>query len=290
MERIRLIATDMDGTLLGHALDGIPEENVAALREASARGVTLALATGRLPDDAGFFALDAGLPAHVLALNGCAVQEEPLGEVTDAAFLPPEAARRVRALIEAAGLNYCLFSLHDAALNRPPEDLAGARSMVGTFLDREGGRTRFWPGNAALEPLLDRTSKFVVPGEAHPERLPGLIRRVEAEVSGVEVTSSWADTLEIIPAGRNKGVALRVLAGRLGIPMTQVMAVGDNDNDVSMLAAAGCAVAVANATPAAKAAAHWIAPSNMDGGVAAAVRALALGDEAARKALKPGGR
>ena len=290
MESIRLIATDMDGTLLGSLPDRIPPANVEALREADRKGMTLALATGRLPDDAGFFALDAGLPMRVLALNGCAALEEPLGEVKGARFLPPRATRRIRALLEEADLPYNLFGLHEVALDRPPEDLPAAMMIVGTFLAREGGRTRFWPDGQHVDGMMNEASKFVVVSDDHPERLLWLKARVEAEAPEAEVTSSWVHTLEIIPAGVNKGAALSALARQLGIPMAQVMAIGDNDNDVSMLAAAGCAVAVANATEAAKRAAHWIAPSNLEDGAAVAIRALALGDEAAMSGLMPGGR
>ncbi|MCH5286438.1 MAG: HAD family phosphatase [Christensenellaceae bacterium] len=290
MSGIRLIAMDMDGTLLGAELDRIPPRNVEALRGANEKGITLAQATGRLPDDAGFFALDAGLPMHVLSLNGCVWQREPLGEVLDARLMQPDAARKARGLMEELDMAYSLFGMHEAALDRPPEDVRGAMLVLGTFLDRPGGRTRFWPDGRHIEPLLERTSKFVVVGDAYPDRLNLLKARLIAEVPEVEVTSSWADTLEIIPAGVNKGAALTALARRLDIPMSEVMAIGDNDNDVSMLEAAGCAVAMANATPAAKEAAHWIAPSNLEDGVAAAVRALALDDAACRGLLRPGQR
>lgn len=287
---IRLIATDMDGTLLGQEHDRIPPENVRALKEAADRGMTLALATGRLPDDAGFFALDAGLPTHILALNGNAWLSEPMGEVRDTRLLEPEDARRVRRMIEELSLEYSLFGVQEAAFGQRPEDLPGAMLVLGTFLERRGGRTRIWVDGDHIEPLLDRASKFVVVGVGQAERLTRLRERVVAEVPGVEVTSSWADTLEIIPRGANKGVALTALARRLGIPMAEVMALGDNDNDVSMLEAAGCAVAMANATPAAKRAAHWIAPDHRACGVAAAVRALALEDTAFRAVMQPGGR
>lgn len=290
MRRIRLIATDMDGTLLGAAFDKIPPVNARALREASERGITLVLASGRLPDDAGFFAVDAGLPAWVLSLNGCVAQSAALGEVTDARFMSERAARRVRQQMEAMGLPFALFSVHECALSEPPSDLAGAELAVGTFLNRSGGRTRFWPGGGHVEPLMSRVSKFLVVSDGCPEKLPRLRSRIEAATDEVEITSSWVNTLEIIPRGVNKGTALTALAGRLGIPLDEVMAIGDNDNDAAMLAAVGCAVAVANATPAARQAAHWIAPSNGEHGVAAAIRALALGEASFMDSLGPGGR
>ena len=278
MTQIRLIATDMDGTLLGGEPDRIPPENARALREAADAGIALALVTGRMPDDAGFFALDAGLPMHVLGLNGCTTQHEPLGWIMRNRFMDRQAARKARDVMEAHGLPFALFSMHELALSEPPVDARGALLSYGTFFHRQGGRTRFCADAQSINRLMVRVSKFVVDGRANAEELQALKRHLEAEAPEVEVTSSWSGFLEIMPRGVNKGGALAELAGELGIPMAQVMALGDNDNDVPMLEIAGCAVAMGNATPAARQAAHWVAPSHLENGLAAAVRALALED------------
>ena len=288
MERIRLIAMDMDGTLLSRAPEGIPPTNAEALRTAAEQGIHLAIASGRLPDDAGFFALDAGVPMHVLALNGGVTLMEPQGEALDTRFMEEKAARRTRQMIEEAGLAYSLFSVHDLALSEPMKNPRREMIWYGTHLDRPGSRTQLWQEPERIEPLMERVSKYVVISEERPEALAKLKARLDAEVPEVEVTSSWGNNIEIMPAGMNKGVALTALAGRLGISMEQVMAIGDHDNDVSMLDAAGCAVAMANGSPAAKAAAHWIAPTNTQCGVAAAIRGLALGDGEAMLQLREG--
>jgi hydroxymethylpyrimidine pyrophosphatase-like HAD family hydrolase len=72
-------------------------------------------------------------------------------------------------------------------------------------------------------------------------------------------------------AGASKGAALRLVAEHYGVPMQQVMAIGDALNDVPMLQVAGVAVAMDNAHPDVKSVADWIAPSNNDHGVHAAV-------------------
>ena len=66
---IRLIATDMDGTLLVHGVTGIPDENLRAMKQAVARGIHVALCSGRMQEDMSFFASDAGLNVHILALR-----------------------------------------------------------------------------------------------------------------------------------------------------------------------------------------------------------------------------
>ena len=99
-----------------------------------------------------------------------------------------------------------------------------------------------------------------------------------SETAGADVTSSWYDNLEIIPGGVNKGSAVAELAASLGIPMDAVMAIGDQDNDIPMIAGAGIGVAVGNASPAVRAAADRVVGTNDRGGVAQAIEALALSD------------
>ena len=262
MPDIRLIAMDMDGTLLGRERGVIPPVNLQALQAAQARGIRLCLASGRAPDDAGFHAVDAGLSMHIIALNGGVMLMEPLGPVISSRHIPADAAHRVYRLIQQARLPFALFSDHDVALSRPSDYTGLMKDVWGTFMDREGG--------------LSRVSKFVVTSLSDPALLPPLRAQIEALCPEVEVTSSWIDNIEINPRGVNKGAALAALAERLGIPMAQVMAIGDNDNDVSMLQAAGVGVAMGNATPAALAAADYVTLPCLEDGVAAAIRVLAL--------------
>ncbi|MGN0778071.1 MAG: Cof-type HAD-IIB family hydrolase, partial [Aristaeellaceae bacterium] len=269
----------MDGTLLGKERGVIPPVNLAALQAAQRCGIHLCLASGRAPDDAGFHALDAGLPMHIIALNGGVLLDEPLGPVVSSRYLPEDAARRVYGLIQQAQLPCAVFSDHDVVLSRPDTYTGKWKEVWGTFMDREGGRTRVIQDASAVAARLARVSKFVVTSISEPVLLVPLREQLTALCPEVEVTSSWVDNIEINPCGVNKGAALTALAARLGIPMAQVMAIGDNDNDVSMLEAAGFGVAMGNATPAALAAAGYVTLPCLENGVAAAIRALALGED-----------
>ena len=77
---IRLIAMDMDGTLLIHPSEGIAARNAETLRQAVARGVKLAICSGRTTEDASYFALDAGLDMAIMGLNGAYCLDRPLGQ------------------------------------------------------------------------------------------------------------------------------------------------------------------------------------------------------------------
>jgi Cof subfamily protein (haloacid dehalogenase superfamily) len=87
----------------------------------------------------------------------------------------------------------------------------------------------------------------------------------------VDFTSSDHSNIEIMPRGANKAEALRFMADRMGIPMEQVMAIGDNYNDIEMIKAAGRRVAMANAVDKLKEAAGEVTLSNDEDGVALAI-------------------
>ena len=84
------------------------------------------------------------------------------------------------------------------------------------------------------------------------------------------------DLIQIMHPDASKAAALRTVAAHYGVPMEQVMAIGDAANDIPMLQAAGVAVAMDNASDFVKAAADWIAPSNEDHGVHAALERYGL--------------
>ena len=151
--------------------------------------------------------------------------------------------------------------------------------IFGKNILREGTRTVVHSNGEQAEKLLARgVNKYMIFSIDDPVPLQALRARMEKELPRVEVSTSWVNNLEVNPKDANKAVALTALADSLNIPMSQVMAIGDNDNDIPMLRVAGVAVAMGNATANAKAAAHYETLPNSDGGVAAAIRALALGE------------
>ena len=105
------------------------------------------------------------------------------------------------------------------------------------------------------------------------------IRKGLEDIPGIELTRSGPRNVEINPIGVNKARGIEELAGHFGISLSQVMTLGDEENDIPMLKAAGYGVAMKNGSEDAKAAARFITDSNNDGGWAKAVRKYALGEE-----------
>ena len=279
METIKLIAMDMDGTLLLDGGKGIPQENIAALHEAHQAGIHLALCSGRVPDDMGFYALDAGVPMHILALNGTCMLDAPLGTIIRSDCIADGAARMIVDLIQQHHVHYGVFSGHDLLISTPMTE-SMLNLIFGDNILRQGARTRVGYDLSCVEAILAKgVNKFMIFSESDPQALMDIRAQIEARLPQVEVSSSWHNNLEVNPVGANKGVALRALSETLGIPISQVMAIGDNDNDLPMLEAAGVSVAMGNASPAVKACAGYHTLPNHECGVAAAIRAIALGRE-----------
>lgn len=274
---IRLIAMDMDGTLLIHPSEGIAARNAEALRQAAARGVKLAICSGRTTEDASYFALDAGLDMAIMGLNGAYCLDCPLGQCVANHTMPEQTAWELVAVLDQyPQMIYGVFSGEDIVLNfqRPDNEHLGID--WGTHLGRSG-RTFIRQRKEGLDQLIKRgVNKIVAVDQAMTGIRETVREKLNTSVSGMAISSSWINNLEIMPTGVDKGTAVAELAQRLGIPMGEVMTLGDNDNDIPMLACAGYGVAMANATPGALAAAKYRTTRFDEYGVAAAIETYVL--------------
>ena len=280
MQPIRLIAMDMDGTLLTRidpTTACIPPENARVLRRCVSDGIHLALSSGRMPDDAAFYASDAGLPMHVIGLNGGVITSGLGASPLQDEALPPDIARRVLHIMLERGVDVAVFGPWEVVCMQP-RPLSWARIVLGTWYGREGGRLVYRNAGEGVEPLLQHAGKIVALTDQDRDGLAAAKARVQAAFPDLSISSSWWNNFEVNPAGVDKGSALRRLAARLDIPMSQVMAIGDNDNDLPMLRTAGIGVAMGNAPEHVRAAADCITLPNAQHGVAAAIRSLVFGE------------
>jgi hypothetical protein len=265
---IRLIATDLDGTLLRPDGTVTPRAR-AALRAARARGLEIVPVTGRPPR--GVRRLDLGGCATLaICANGALLYDLAGDRLLDERPIPGAVVGRlVTDLRQAApgavfaaeaGLTFCREPVY--AANHPLDEREGVVEDALRFADRDVAK------------LLVR----------HPSMAQKLLLPLAQAVAGADavVTRSGLELLEISAAGVTKASALRRLCDDLGIGAAEVVALGDMVNDLPMLRWAGRAVAVANAHPDVLAAADEVIGGNADEGVAAYVERLLaqLGDMA----------
>ncbi|MDO4482964.1 MAG: Cof-type HAD-IIB family hydrolase [Clostridia bacterium] len=280
MTPIQLIAMDMDGTLLCGSPSRMPEENMAALHMAARAGIRLVLCSGRLPDDAALFAADAGLDMATLALNGACTMAHPLGDIIHESTMQAEDVLLLARMAHRYGAVCGIFSGNDLVTNEGDNPAMPPDIRWGTHLFRKEARCTYRKGLEGLDEIAHRgVNKMVILDETNAGNLPEMRREIARSVPGLEISSSWVGNLEINAGGCHKGTALAKYAASLGIPMEAVMAIGDNDNDVPMLQCAGYGVCMGNSTASALEAADYVTLRNDFGGVAAAIRRLALGQE-----------
>lgn len=274
---IKLIAMDMDGTLLDDDHATIPARNIAALRRAREWGIKLALASGRtwsILEDA---AEQLGGLDYAILANGAAIRDVESGEhIYENGFPNPQAKALIRALEgeEVVFEVYC----HGKNYIRPQdvdhlEDALLSPQFAKVYLQR-GVRLAEDLTEALEGRPMEKINLFYAPPEKR-ERLRELARAT----GPVEISQALERNMEFNYGGVSKGAALQALAERLGLAPEEVMAFGDAGNDLTMLQWAGWSFAMANAMEEARAAAKYQTASNHEAGVGQAVEKYILDQE-----------
>lgn len=273
MSKIKLIAMDMDGTLLDDQ-QRIPEENLTALKQAMTQGVHIAICSGRSASDVSYFASDAGLDqCAILALNGACCLNAPHQEPYSVSTVLAKTADRVTDILLKHGVTFACFQKNRVIVLQ--NDYQVQKLNWGTHVARDNVNAYAY-GVESLERFkAEGICKFVYIDEDCSPRIEQ-IRQELLPLKGLFVTSSWSNNLELMPQGVSKGVALRELAQQLGIAQAEVMAMGDYDNDLDMIEYAGFGVAMGNASERVKRAAKHITLTNEENGVAVAIRRFVL--------------
>jgi Cof subfamily protein (haloacid dehalogenase superfamily) len=263
---IRLIATDLDGTLL-RSDQTVSQRTRDAIASAQDAGLVIVIATARHPLTARAFAEQAGITGLAICTNGALIYDLGLREIVSETSLPEATAAKVIELlrVEIPGICFAILRAMDFACEPAYAALDGIK---------DHGRSPEEVVQAdALELLALPISKLIV---RHPEIGPAEIhRRLGAlGVNGCEYSISGAPFLDVVAAGVSKAAGLATICRDLGIPRDEVAAFGDAPNDLPMLRWAGRPVAVANAYPDVLAEIEDRTASNNDDGVAIAIERL----------------
>jgi Cof subfamily protein (haloacid dehalogenase superfamily) len=264
---IRLLALDLDGTLMDDDMVIRSSRVRWAIAAAQKRGVVVTLATGRMFDFVLPFAQDLGIAAPLICYQGGLIQSPGSSAPLYRASMEPALVREVLEWQTRRGWHFVLYADDDVFLDerRHPE----------TFYHDMLGERLVWVDDLFSVLEQHEPVKFIIFVEPHEaDHVEADLRRRFGD--RMELTRSHALIVEGNPLGVSKGDALRRLAAHLGVPQAQVMAVGDQDNDVSMIAWAGLGVAMGNGSPAIKAVADWIAPPLAEDGAAVAIERFIL--------------
>jgi HAD superfamily hydrolase (TIGR01484 family) len=265
MEGIRLVASDLDGTLL-RADETVSERTRRAVAAARDAGITVVLVSGRPPRSIGPLAERVGVGGVAICANGAVIWDLDRGTMVDSSPLAAEVATRlVHALRQAIpGARFAVEL--EGGFGREPGWSDGLQPVRPDALEAD-----------ALELITGPVTKLLV---RHPDLEFAEVAERARRAVGDDAVATWAGlrVVEISAAGVTKAFALERLCRRLGIDAAEVVAVGDMPNDLAMLAWAGTGVAVANATPEVLEAADEVTAANTDDGVALLLERILAAD------------
>jgi len=294
---VRLVAIDMDGTLLPNYEQSVSPRNGQALRAAQQAGITVAIATGRRMAYTVPLLEGLGLRADtpIITSNGAVIRTLD-GQLIDRCHLEARVARGLCGLLRPFGAVVFTF------------DNPGRAELVLEDLEQVHGRIAIWveTNRHAIEVCKPLENALKDGEDPIQGMVTGYVSRMKEAEQALKA-SQWAATcecvrteypgrdvsiLDLLPLGVSKGWALKDLAARLGVTRAETMAIGDNWNDVDMLEWAGQAVMMGNAARDLRTMAStrgWKqAPPNDEDGVAqvleVAVRKLVPGASSARSA------
>lgn len=240
---IKLIALDMDGTLLNDQHE-ISEANRQAIKEAQEKGIYVVLSTGRSLRKCEKHADSLALSSYLVTVNGSEIFDDKRGLV-ERNLVKSESIQWMVELTQKHKIRFWAISTNRNWFDEMPEDIHSEEWLKFGF-------------NIKDEPTRDKILK-------------------ELQARGeFELSNSTPTNIEVNPAGINKAKGLKLVCERLGIDMKNVMAVGDSLNDLAMIEEAGLGIAMGNAQEIVKLAAAWVTTSNNEDGVAVAIRKWVL--------------
>jgi Cof subfamily protein (haloacid dehalogenase superfamily) len=266
MSSIKLIATDLDGTLL-NSMGKISARNRDALRAAAAGGIHVIINTGRMFASSRCFARELELEMPVICYNGAMIRglrDEILSHIP----LDMDIARQLLTIFRERDIYVQSYIDDELLVKAQDEDEAIEYMRFYGVMGRPIGDEIYSPVTAPTKLLA------VTGGIEESHSLMSDLARIFG--SSLYVTSSNSDFVEMMNPKANKSNGLTHLARVMGIPMESVMALGDGENDIEMLRHAGLGIAMGNALEAIRCAARDTAPSNNDDGVAWAVEKYVL--------------
>ncbi len=237
---IKLIALDMDGTLLNNEHE-ISPENQAAIKKAKDQDIHVVISTGRSLSTCQEIIEPLGESAYLVTINGGEIYDQDFNLIERNLFDPKD----VRKLWDLTQKHQAFF---------------WSSTVQGRFNTEE-----------PFEKEVEDYGWIKYGFNFEDEELRETVLEELKVHNSFEVTNSSPLNLEINPAGINKATALRKVSKWLDLTMDNVMAIGDSLNDIAMIHEAGFGVAMGNAQDVVKDEANWVTGTNLEHGVAQAI-------------------
>ncbi|EPG0609662.1 sugar-phosphatase [Vibrio fluvialis] len=268
----KLIALDMDGTLLNSQKQISPRTKLA-IAEAREQGIKVVLASGRPIEGMSSKLEELNIQSkddYVLYYNGSMVANVGTGEIIYQQILDGRSAKMVARLANEMGVNTHAFSQIHGLITPKTSKYTEVEAQINGLSITEMDFEQLEDDHPIIKAMI----------VAEPELLTRTITTLPADLhQQYTIVQSAPFFLEFLNTQSNKGVGVKAIADHLNIPASQVICMGDAENDHHMLQYAGMGIAMANAMEETKRIADYITLSNDEDGVAAAIEKFALNKE-----------
>lgn len=276
---IKLIATDLDGTLLLPDHVTVSEENIAALRAASARGIKIVIASGRTHGVFSKGVAELDVVDYAIMSNGAAFMAYDHGRALDRSPVTEmsyDVWSKAYDIIAAAGAHPEVYAYGRSYMDESRRDGFTSPVIAPALVEELKSHAGFV--DDVKKELYGKSAEKICVLSVPQETRDQMMAQLRSD-QRIALVNSIPGNVEVNATGTGKGKALAMLCERLGITPDEVMALGDAENDLDMLRFAGCSVAMGNASHEVKAESRYVTDMSENHGVAKAIYKYALKSE-----------
>lgn len=277
VREIKLIAIDIDGTLLTPTHQITPRTK-AAVQAAQLKGIVVTLATARRYSTAGAIAAELGIELPLIVYDGALIASHPAAAILHSQTLALEVVQQAVEIFQRHSIqpviHPCDCAREEAWLGPVEYDHLELATYI-ALVEKEG-RARRLPYELLCTDLAEPLRVVAFSSEQAIRSMLPDIARLNCSWNSIARGSYDCAELTLMRPGCSKASGVAMLAAHYGIPLEQVMAIGDNTNDMAMLQSAGWGVAMGQAPEAVKETANAVTTTNLEDGVALAIERYAL--------------
>jgi len=273
----KLICIDMDGTLL-NSKKRISEVTINALKAAHNTGVQIVITTGRIYCNAAYYSDLIGVTSPVIAANGAIIREKDKEEPIYKAIIPQVVNLKILELCN----KYKVYPNFQAS-----NDIYGGNGLISFLLYYFVYKTKSKNHKVKIHGI-NSVEKWNEILSVHEQEIIKceIYDRHRSKINKIKEALQELDQLEVVSVGHNgiditcknvcKGTAVKALADYYKIKRDEIIAIGDNDNDIEMIEYAGLGVAMGNSRTSIKNIADYVTATNDEDGVAKVINKFIL--------------
>ena len=253
----KLVVADLDGTLMYKKK--ISKKTIETIKKLQDNGVHFSIATGRHPNACFEIYEELGIKGPIICNNGAMIIDPVKNKVIEQSVMSNDASELIVEVCKRMGSDFLLYTL---------DEIVGTKKSRDLLLETIGGKVPYDITVLELTEIPSRVHDNVVKiliieeDETKRERLKSLLKKI----GDISVVNSRVQFIDCGSKISNKGIALEKLANYYGLDMSEVIAFGDQENDLSMIQSAGFGVAMGNAISTLKVGADFITSDVRDDG------------------------